>query len=121
MRIFHFPSYLRYNRHDYKRSHGMTDERRDNEDHGSENDEDGEEAHSRDTLANFLGDGREEARRGDGFTERNAAHGQHYDCPEEIVEIFFGEDSGAEEDDEGDDCDDTHVAEEGFELVLDAP
>ena len=57
----------------------------------------------------------------DGFAKRQAAGGEDDDGPEEVVEVFFCQDAGAEEEDDRDDGDDAHVAEDGFELVGDAP
>ena len=63
----------------------------------------------------------EETGRGDSFTKGEAACGEDDDSPEEIVEVFFGQDASAKESDHRDDSDDAHVAEDVFELVGDAP
>ena len=68
-----------------------------------------------------MGDGLEEAGGVDGFTEGEPAGGEDDDGPEEVVEVVLGEDAGAEEEDDGDDGDNAHVAEDVFELVRDAP
>ena len=51
---------------------------------------------------------------GNSFAEGEATGGEDDDGPEEIVEVFFGEDAGAEEGEHGDDGDDAHVAEDVF-------
>lgn len=63
----------------------------------------------------------EEAGGGDGLAEGEAAGGEDDDGPQEVVEVFLGEDSRAEEQGHGDDGHDAHVAEDAFELVRHAP
>lgn len=100
---------------------GVGDESGDDEDQGGEDDEDGVEAQALDACSDGVGDGVQEARAVDGFAEGEAAGCEDDDGPEEVVEVFFGEDAGAEEEDEGDDGYDAHVAEYVLELLADAP
>lgn len=100
---------------------GVGDEGGDDCDEGCESAGQRVEVHGGDAGGDGGGDGGEEAGGGDGFAEGEAAGGQDDDGPEEVVEVFFGEDSRAEEGEEGEDGDDAHVAEVGLELVGEAP
>jgi len=88
------------------------DERRDDENQRGEDDEDAVQAHALDLLGDGARDGVQQAGRGDGFAEGEAAGCEDYDGPEEVIEVFFREDAGAEEGDHGDDSYDAHVAED---------
>lgn len=57
----------------------------------------------------------------DRFAEGETTGGENDDCPEEIVEVFFGKNAGAEEQDERNDCNDSHVAKKPLQLMTDAP
>ena len=108
-------------REDDEGGHGVGDEGGDEEDEGGEDDEDAVEVEALDAVGDGAGDGVQEAGGGDGLAEREAARGQDDDGPEEIVEVFLGEDAGAEEEGHRDDGYDAHVAEDPFQLVRDAP
>ncbi len=58
---------------------------------------------------------------GDGFAKGKTAGSEDDDGPEKVVEVFFGEDTSAEEKDHWDECHNSHVSEDAFELVGDAP
>ena len=100
---------------------GVTDESRNDQNHGGEDNEDAIEAHALDLFSDGAGDGVEEARGGNGFAEGKTAGGEDDDCPEEVVKVFLGEDAGAEEEDDGDYCYDSHVSEYAFKLMGNAP
>jgi hypothetical protein len=121
VRLGHAGADLLDEREHDERSDGVRDESCYDADEGCEDAEDGVEGEAGDAVGDGDGDGVQEARRIDGFAEREAAGGEDDDGPEEVVEVFFGEDAGAEEEDDGDDGYDAHVAEEAFELVADAP
>ena len=63
----------------------------------------------------------EESTRGDGFAKGKSTCSEDDDGPEEIVEIFFGEDTSSKKEHERDDGNDTHVSEYGFELMRCTP
>ena len=121
MRLRHaLPDLLHKREHDERRN-SVTDERRNNQNKPAEDAQHAVETHALDVSGDGLGDGVQQTRGVYGFTQREAARGEDDDGPEEIVEVFFGEDACAEEEDEGDDGYDAHVAEDVFELVADAP
>lgn len=121
MRVRHARADLAHEREDDEGGDGVADERCDDEDEGAEDDEDAVKAHAVDSVGDGSRDGVQQARGGDGFAQGQAASGQDDDGPEEIVEVFLGQDAGAEEGDDGQDGDDAHVAEDVFELVAHAP
>ena len=121
MRLAHALAHLRHERKDDQGGHGMADEGRDHEDQARKHHEHGIKTHALDLGGDGAGDGVQQPGAGDGFAETQPAGGEDDDGPEEIIKVFFGEDAGAEEEDDGDDGDDAHVAEDGFELVGDAP
>ena len=57
----------------------------------------------------------------DGLAETEASGRQDDDSPEEVVEVLFGEDASAKEQDHGNDGDDAHVSKSVLELVANAP
>ena len=99
----------------------MTDKGRNHEDESPEDDEDAIEAHALDLLRDGARDSMQESGTRDGFAEGEAAGGEDDDGPEEVVEVFFGENTSAEEKDDGYDGHDAHVPKDVFELVGDAP
>jgi len=121
MRLRHARADCVHEGQDNQRGDGVGDEGRDDKDQGGEDDEDAVEAHALDFCGDGGGDGVEEARGVDGFAEGEAAGCEDDDGPEEVVEVFFCEDAGAEEEGEWDDGYDAHVAEDVFELVAYAP
>lgn len=121
MRLRHTLADLLDERQHNQRSNGMTDERRNNQDQAAEHNQHTIQTHPLDLLGDAVGDGVEQAGAVDGFAERETAGGEDDDGPEEVVEVLLGEDAGAEEEHDGDDGDDAHVAEDGLELVGDAP
>lgn len=121
MRILHPSTNLVHQRKDNQRSNGMGDESCDDEDQRCEDDEDAVETHAFDFFGDGACDGMQQTRRGDCFAEREAAGSEDDDGPEEIVEVFLGENARAEEGDHGDDGYNAHVAEDAFELMRHAP
>ena len=106
---------------DDQRGDRMADEGGDDEDQGGEDDQDAVQAHALHLVRDGAGDGVQEAGGGDGLAEGEAAGGEDDDGPEEVVEVFLGQDAGAEEEDERDDGHDAHVAKDVLELVRHAP
>ena len=121
MRLGHALPDLLDEREHNERGDSVADESSDDEDQSREDEQDAIETEVFDALCDGSSDGVEEAGRVDCFAERETARGQDDDCPEEVVEVFFCQDAGAEEEDDGDDGDDAHVAEHGLELVAHAP
>ena len=99
----------------------MADECRDDQDQACENDQDSVQAHALHALGDRTGNGMQESGRRDRFSEGEPSGGEDDDGPEEVVEVFFGEDAGAEEKDNRDDGDGAHVAEHVLELVAHTP
>ena len=108
-------------REDDEGGHGVGDEGGDDEDEGGEDDEDAVKVHALDAFGDGAGDGVQEAGGGDGLAKGETTGCEDDDGPEEIVEVFLGEDAGAEEQGHGDDGDNAHVAKDAFQLVRDAP
>ena len=108
-------------RQDDERGDRMADKGGNDEDQCGEHDQDAVETHALDFVRDGTGDGVEETGGGDGFAEREAASGEDDDGPEEVVEVFFCQDAGAEEEDERDDGHDAHVSEDVLELMGHAP
>lgn len=100
---------------------GVGDESGDDEGEGGEDEQDAVEVEAVDLAGDVLGHGVQEAAGLDGFAEGEAAGGQDDDGPGEVVEVLLGQDADAEEDDDGQDGDDAHVAERAFQLVRRAP
>ncbi len=57
----------------------------------------------------------------DCFTEGKATGREDDDRPEEVIEVFFREDTGTEEENERDDSNDAHITEEPVQLMAYAP
>lgn len=121
MRLRHALTHLLHKREHDKRRDGVADESRDDENETAEDAQNAVETHALDVGGDCLGDGVEQTGGVDGFAESEAAGGEDDDGPQEVVEVFFGEDAGSEEEHERDDGYDAHVAEDVFELVADAP
>ena len=99
----------------------MADEGRNNEDQARKYHQYAVQTHPVHFLRNGASNGMQKARARDGFAERETTSGENDDGPEEIVEVFFGEYAGAEEEDDWDDGDDAHVAEYTLKLMRYAP
>lgn len=99
----------------------MADERGDHEGQGREHDQHPVQAHALDAVGDSHRDGIQQARRLDRFPKGQPTRGEDDDGPREVVEVLFREDADAEEQHDGDDGDDAHVAEHGLELVARAP
>lgn len=99
----------------------MTDKSRDNGDQSREDAHDAVQAHTLDFSSDALRNGVQEPRTIHSFAERETAGREDDDGPEEIIEIFFRQYSRAEEEDDGDDGYDAHIAKDSFELVAETP
>lgn len=110
-----------HEREDNQRSNGVTDERRNDQNQGCEDDQNAIQTHALDLLSDSPGDGMQQAGGRNGFTEGKTTSGEDDDCPEEVIEVLLCEDAGAEEENHGDDGYNAHVSEDAFELMSDAP
>lgn len=121
MGLRHARSNLLHQRQHNQRRDGMADEGGDDQDEGGEHDEHAVQTHALHALGDRSRDGMQQAGRADCFPEGQPTGGEDDDGPEEVVKVLFGEDAGAEEEDDGDDGHDAHVAEDAFELMGHAP
>lgn len=121
MRLRHPPPHLRDQRENNESGDGMANKSRDDKDQCCKDDDDAVEAHALYFLRDRSGDGVQKPRTRDSFAEGKAAGGEDDDGPEEVIEVFFSEDAGSEEEDDGDDGHDAHISKDLFELVGYAP
>ena len=63
----------------------------------------------------------QETGRVDCLSKSQTACSEDDDGPQEVVEVFFGQNAGTEEEDDRDNSHHTHIAEDAFELVADTP
>ena len=63
----------------------------------------------------------QETRRVDCLSKSQTACSEDDDGPQEVVEVFFGQNAGTEEEDDRDNSHHAHIAEDAFELVADTP
>lgn len=99
----------------------MTDERCNDKDQCRKYDQNAVQTHSLDLLRYGASDCVQQSGGRDCFAKRKTARGEDDDCPKEIVEVFFRQDTGAEEENNGYDGYDTHVPEDVFQLMGHAP
>lgn len=111
MRLRHSLAHALHQREEYKRSDGMRNEGRDDENDAREREQHGIKTEVLHAGGDALRQGMQQARGADCGAEREAAGSEDDDGPEEVVEVLFCEDAGAEEKYDGDDGDDAHVAE----------
>lgn len=121
MWFLHPSTDLVHQRKDDQCRNGVTDERRNDENQGREYDQNAVQTHALDLFGDGAGNGMQEAGGLDGFAERETASGENDDGPEEIVEVFLGQDSGTEEEHDRYYGDDSHVAKDVLQLMRDAP
>lgn len=121
VRILHVLADLLDERQDNQRGHRVTDEGRHDEYQRREHDQHAIQAEALDAVRNTQRNRMEQARGGDGLAKREAARRQDDNGPEKVVEVFFRQDAGAEEEYHWDDGDDAHVAEYAVQLVTEAP
>ncbi len=104
-----------------KRSNGMGDERRDDQNKRRENNKHSIEIQPLNASGDSLGDSMQKTRRRNSATEREPAGSEEDDGPEEVIEVLLSKNTSTEKQRDGKDGDDAHVAEDAFELVRDAP
>jgi hypothetical protein len=80
----------------------VRDERGDDEADGEQAEEHLPDRHALHNVLDERIERLEQAARRDGLAERNAAHGEEDDGPEEVVEVLLGQDARAEEEHDGD-------------------
>lgn len=97
MRLFHADADAVDEREDDERGHGVGDEGCYDEDQAGEDDEDAVQREAFDVFCNRASDRVQESRGVDGSPQREAAGRKDNDGPEEVVEVFLGENAGAEE------------------------
>ena len=97
-------------RKDDEGGNGMGDERGDDEDESSKHDQDTVQRKARYPFRDSIGDRLKEPGGGDSFAKRKTACCEDDDGPEEVVEIFFGENPSTEEQDQGYNGNDAHIA-----------
>ena len=99
----------------------MTDKRRHNSNERSEHAHNTVQAHIAHLLRNALGNGMQQAGAIHSLSKRQATSSQDNDGPQEIIEIFFSQDTRTEEQENRDDSNDTHISKDSFELVARTP
>ncbi|KAI3476320.1 hypothetical protein L1887_62084 [Cichorium endivia] len=109
------------NGHEQDRSDGVADKRSHDQTDTEQGDDDLPQRKLLDDLLDEVIERLEQSRRCDCLAERNTAHGQKDDGPEERVEVLLGEDASAKEEHHGDDGNDAHVADDPLEVLLQTP
>ena len=74
-----------------------------------------------DFLGDAYGDGMQQAGTIHCLAQSQTASGQDDYRPQEVIEVFFRQDTSAEEENYWNDRNNAHVSEEAFELVAEAP
>lgn len=121
MRLWHGSTDLLNERENDKGGDSVADERGDDENQGGEDNKDTIHGKIGDRFGDILGNGVQEARRRHRLAQRQTTGGEDDDGPEEVVKVFLGKNSGAEEESHGDDGNDAHVTKNPFELVRCTP
>ena len=75
----------------------------------------------RDFFRDCARNGMQQSRRCDGFAKHQSARSEDDNGPEKIVEVFFRQNSCAEEKHDWDDSNDAHVAKDAIKLVAETP
>lgn len=68
-----------------------------------------------------MGDRVQQSRGVDGFSERETTSSKNDNCPQEIVEVFLSENTGAKEENKRDDSNNAHVPKNLLKLVGETP
>lgn len=121
MRLGHAGAHLLDQRQDDQCCHGVGDESRHDANQTGKDAHDCVEGEVFDAVGDGCSNGVEEARRVDGFSESKTASGQDDDGPEEVIEVFFGKNASAKEENDRDDGDNTHVTENALQLMANTP
>jgi len=121
VRVGHALAHALHQRQEDECRHRVRDEGRDHQNDGRERHQHPVQRQVLHARRDVLRQRVQQARRADGLAERQAARRQDDDGPQEVVEVLFGEDAGAEEEHQWDDGDDAHVAEDVRQLVRYAP
>lgn len=121
MRLCHVLSdLLSEGQHD-ERSNSVADERGHHQDETCKDDKDAVQTHALYTTGNGFRNSMEQTGRVDGLSKRQTPGSEYDDGPQEVIEIFFVQDTSTEEEYDGNDGDDTHVTEDQLQLMTDAP
>jgi len=110
--VGHTLAHALHQRQEDQRRHCVRDEGRHHQNDGRERHQHPVQRHMLHARRDVLRQRVQQARRADGLAERQAARRQDDDGPQEVVEVLFCEDAGAEKQNERDDGDDAHVAED---------
>lgn len=121
MGLSHALSNLLDKRQHNQSCNSMADEGCHNTDQCGEHHQDTIEAQVLDAAGDTLSNCMQQARGIDSLAKRKTSSCKDNDGPQKIVEVLFGQDAGAEEEDDWNDSHNSHVSEDRFELMADAP
>lgn len=119
--LIHLLTDLLDKREHNQRSNCVTDEGGNHQDQSSKDNENTVKAHAFNTACNGLGDSVQQSRGIDRLAQRKTAGCQDDNGPEKVVEIFFGENTCAEEEHKRNDGYDAHITKDVFKLMTDTP